>query len=149
MSLSGWHTSRRRIVRTVGDERRLADVVYIAAEIIVVATGSQHAAFRRRKLERNLRLLHLDHADRPNDAFTLFNLGWTFADLGRCGEAVPLLQHSLRHSHPPIPSLPSCTCCCRSVTVVSANTSRRGPRARRDTSASPRNWVGRGSRSTR
>jgi predicted Zn-dependent protease len=45
-------------------------------------------------------LLHLDHADRPHDAFTLLTLGWAYADLGRCVEAVPLLQESLRHSHP-------------------------------------------------
>src|SRR5262249_19157610 len=52
------------------------------------------------KLERNLRLLHLDHADRPNDPYTLFNLGWVYADLGRHSDAIPLLHESLRHSHP-------------------------------------------------
>jgi tetratricopeptide (TPR) repeat protein len=38
-------------------------------------------------------------AERPNDAFTLFNLGWAFTDLGRFSDAIPLLQRSLQHSH--------------------------------------------------
>lgn len=63
-------------------------------------TGYLDPALRQRKLERNLRLLHRDHADRPNDPFTLFNLGWAFADLGRYDDALPLLQRSLQHSHP-------------------------------------------------
>ena len=43
--------------------------------------------------------MHLDHAERPDDAFTLFNLGWAYADLGRHAEAIPFLQKSLQHSH--------------------------------------------------
>jgi len=68
-------------------------------DIVIEHSGYLDPALRHKKLERNLRLLHLDMADRPNDAFTLFNLGWAFADLGRCGEAIPLLQRSLQHSH--------------------------------------------------
>ncbi|HEY7156602.1 MAG TPA: tetratricopeptide repeat protein [Gemmataceae bacterium] len=69
-------------------------------DIAIEHSGYLDPALRHRKLERNLRLLHLEHAERPNDAFTLFNLGWAYADLGRCAEAIPLLQESLRHSHP-------------------------------------------------
>jgi hypothetical protein len=43
----------------------------------------------RVKLERNLRLLELDNADRPDDPFTRFNLGWTLLDLGHTEEASP------------------------------------------------------------
>jgi tetratricopeptide (TPR) repeat protein len=68
-------------------------------DIVIEHTGYLDPALRQRKLERNLRLLYLDLAERPNDAFTLFNLGWAYADLGRCGEAIPLLQKSLQHSH--------------------------------------------------
>ncbi|HTU92816.1 MAG TPA: glycosyltransferase [Gemmataceae bacterium] len=68
-------------------------------DLVIEHSGYLDPALRHKKLERNLRLLHLDMADRPNDAFTLFNLGWAFADLGRCGEAIPLLQRSLQHSH--------------------------------------------------
>jgi tetratricopeptide (TPR) repeat protein len=67
--------------------------------IVLEHTGYLDPALRQRKLERNLRLLYLDLAERPNDAFTLFNLGWAYADLGRCGEAIPMLQKSLQHSH--------------------------------------------------
>ncbi|HTU92120.1 MAG TPA: glycosyltransferase [Gemmataceae bacterium] len=68
-------------------------------DLVIEHSGYLDPALRHKKLERNLRLLHLDMADRPNDAFTLFNLGWAFADLGRCDEAIPLLQRSLQHSH--------------------------------------------------
>jgi tetratricopeptide (TPR) repeat protein len=67
-------------------------------DLAIDHSGYLDPALRHKKLERNLRLLHLDLAERPNDAFTLFNLGWSFADLGRCGEAIPLLQKSLHHS---------------------------------------------------
>ncbi len=68
-------------------------------DIAIEHKGYVDAALRRRKLERNLRLLHLERAERPDDPFTLFNLGWAYADLGRCGEAIPLLQNSLHRSH--------------------------------------------------
>jgi tetratricopeptide (TPR) repeat protein len=67
--------------------------------IAITHTGYTDPTLRYKKLERNLRLLHLDLAERPNDAFTLFNLGWAFADLGRIAEAIPLLQRSLQYSH--------------------------------------------------
>jgi tetratricopeptide (TPR) repeat protein len=67
--------------------------------IAIEHTGYLDGALRLKKLERNLRLLHLDMAERPNDPFTLFNLGWAFADLDRCGDALPLLQRSLQLSH--------------------------------------------------
>ena len=70
------------------------------SDIAIEHSGYLDPALRHRKLERNLRLLHLDLADRPNDPFTLFNLGWAFADLGRFADAIPLLQRSLQHSHP-------------------------------------------------
>ncbi|MGH7224869.1 MAG: glycosyltransferase, partial [Gemmataceae bacterium] len=69
------------------------------SDLAIDHSGYLDPALRHKKLERNLRLLHLDLAERPNDAFTLFNLGWAFADLGRGGDAIPLLQRSLQHSH--------------------------------------------------
>ncbi len=68
-------------------------------DIIIEHSGYVDPVLRSTKLERNLRLLNLDMAERPNDAFTLFNLGWAYADLGRCADAIPLLQRSLQHSH--------------------------------------------------
>jgi tetratricopeptide (TPR) repeat protein len=68
-------------------------------DIVIEHSGYLDPALRQTKLERNLRLLHLDMTERPNDPFTLFNLGWAFADLGRIRDAIPLLQRSLQHSH--------------------------------------------------
>ena len=70
------------------------------ADVVIDHVGYQDAKFRRGKLERNLRLLELDHAERPDDAFTLFNLGWTLLDLGRATDALPHLQHALKQTKP-------------------------------------------------
>jgi GT2 family glycosyltransferase/predicted Zn-dependent protease len=68
------------------------------ADVIIDHTGYQRAEARHGKLERNLRLLQLDYADAPQDAFTLFNLGWTTLDLGRTEEAAGYLRRSLEAS---------------------------------------------------
>src|SRR5205823_6184177 len=70
------------------------------ADVVIDHVGYQESGARRHKLERNLRLLELDHADRPDDAFTLFNLGWTLLDLGRTDEALTHLQHALKQTKP-------------------------------------------------
>jgi tetratricopeptide (TPR) repeat protein len=69
-------------------------------DVIIDHVGYQDAAMRRQKLERNLRLLQLDEADRPDDSFTLFNLGWTLLDLGQAVQARPRLQRSLEQAAP-------------------------------------------------
>lgn len=69
-------------------------------DIVVDHTGYQDSSLRQGKLERNLRLLELDLKDRPEDAFTLFNLGWTILDLGRVDEALAHLRGSLARSGP-------------------------------------------------
>jgi tetratricopeptide (TPR) repeat protein len=71
-----------------------------ATDIVIEHSGYLQEGWDRRKLERNLRLMQLDVADRPNDPFILFNLAWTLTDLGRPGEAIPLLQRGLQHSPP-------------------------------------------------
>ena len=43
--------------------------------ITIQHTGYQDPALRRRKLERDLRLLRLEDAEQPDDPFTLFNWG--------------------------------------------------------------------------
>jgi tetratricopeptide (TPR) repeat protein len=69
-------------------------------DIVIHHTGYQDPGLRRRKLERNLRLLLLDHQERPDDPLTLFNLGSLYLDQGRFAEAVPLLQRSLEVAPP-------------------------------------------------
>jgi tetratricopeptide (TPR) repeat protein len=80
-------------VNRAGGSVRLVDV-------IIDHVGYQDAGARRGKLERNLRLLELDHAERPDDGFTLFNLGWTLLDLGRGAEALAHLENALRQTKP-------------------------------------------------
>jgi GT2 family glycosyltransferase/tetratricopeptide (TPR) repeat protein/SAM-dependent methyltransferase len=80
-------------VRRAGGEVRWADVV-------IRHVGYQDPALRRRKLDRDLRLLHLEDAERPDDPFTLFNLGSVYQELGRPSEALAVLCRSLERSHP-------------------------------------------------
>jgi tetratricopeptide (TPR) repeat protein len=67
-------------------------------EIVFEHTGYQDAALTRGKIERNLNLLLLDHQEQPEDPYVLFNLGWTYIDLGRAAEALPLLRGSLERA---------------------------------------------------
>jgi tetratricopeptide (TPR) repeat protein len=69
-------------------------------DIVIHHAGYQDPALTRRKLERNLRLLLLEQAEQPDDPFTLFNLGWAHAELGRPAEALPHLLRSLERSQP-------------------------------------------------
>ncbi len=62
--------------------------------------GYEDAALYRRKLERNLRLLLLEDRERPDDPFTLMNLGWAYKDLGQTAAAVAYCQRSLARSKP-------------------------------------------------
>jgi GT2 family glycosyltransferase/predicted Zn-dependent protease len=68
--------------------------------VIVDHVGYQDMTARRGKLERNLRLLELDFGERPDDAFTLFNFGWTLLDLGRTADALTHLQRALEQTKP-------------------------------------------------
>ncbi len=70
------------------------------ADVVIQHTGYTDTALRRHKLARDLRLLEMERHDQPHDPFTLFNLGASYAELGRYEEALPLLQESLDRSHP-------------------------------------------------
>jgi tetratricopeptide (TPR) repeat protein len=78
-------------VRATGGEVRWADVS-------IRHVGYADPALRRKKLDRDLRLLHLDNAEKPDDPFTLFNLGTVYHELGKTAEALPLLRRSLERS---------------------------------------------------
>ncbi|MGE3804185.1 MAG: glycosyltransferase [Gemmataceae bacterium] len=80
-------------VRKAGGDVRWADVV-------IRHVGYQDPALRRRKLDRDLRLLHLEDEEHPDDPFTLFNLGMVYQELGQLDKAVPALRRSLQRSHP-------------------------------------------------
>jgi GT2 family glycosyltransferase/tetratricopeptide (TPR) repeat protein len=78
-------------VRRVGSEIRFSDVA-------VHHTGYCDQSLRRKKLERDLRLLNLEQAERPDDPFTLFNLGSIYQELRRHDEALAVLRRSLERS---------------------------------------------------
>jgi GT2 family glycosyltransferase len=80
-------------VREAGGQVRWADVT-------IHHTGYQDPVLRRCKLARDLRLLELEYAEQPEDAFTLFNLGQVRQELGQPAEAIPFLRKSLERSHP-------------------------------------------------
>jgi tetratricopeptide (TPR) repeat protein len=69
--------------------------------IVVQHSGSdQTEAGRRRKRDRDLRLLQLELADHPDDSFALFNLGMTLLDAGELEPALLQLCRSLQLSEP-------------------------------------------------
>ncbi|MEX0717774.1 MAG: glycosyltransferase [Planctomycetaceae bacterium] len=71
------------------------------SSVHVVHSGSDHSPEgRRRKLERDFRLLELELAEKPEHTFVLFNLGMTCADAERPEEAVAYLQRSLSAAQP-------------------------------------------------
>ena len=70
------------------------------SDVTILHLGYQEEATRARKCQRNLRLLDLENSERPNDPFTLFNLGCTYQEMGRLAEAVACYQGSLRHAQP-------------------------------------------------
>jgi tetratricopeptide (TPR) repeat protein len=70
------------------------------SDVAVRHTGYQDPELRRRKLERDLRLLRLEDAECPDHPFTLFNLGSVYQELGRLDEAVGLFRRSLARSQP-------------------------------------------------
>jgi glycosyltransferase involved in cell wall biosynthesis len=82
-------------VREHGGDLRWADVT-------IDHVGYQDRKARRGKLERNLRLLRRENADRPDDPYTLFNLGWTLLDLGKAGEAIGYLSRCLGRVRPTV-----------------------------------------------
>ena len=79
-------------VRRLGGEVRWADVA-------ILHTGYQDAALRGRKLQRDLRLLEQELAERPDEPFCLFNLGCILQDLGQHERALKALKRSLERSH--------------------------------------------------
>ncbi len=68
-------------------------------DIFVVHSGSDPTPeIRKRKLERDYRILKLDLIDRPDHPFVLFNLGMTYDDDGQFAEAERLLRRCLEVS---------------------------------------------------
>ncbi len=80
-------------VRRLGGEVR-------ATDIVIQHVGYVESRLRRRKQERDIRLLELDRAEHPDDPFILFNLGWSLEEQRKPADALPLLRRSLELSQP-------------------------------------------------
>lgn len=71
------------------------------SDLYVVHSGSEHTAdVRARKHARDLRLLEMELAERPDHPFVLFNLGMTCADAEQHTRAEKYLRSCLRVSPP-------------------------------------------------
>tara|TARA_R110000868_G_scaffold376770_1_gene641855 strand:+ start:2389 stop:7095 length:4707 start_codon:yes stop_codon:yes gene_type:complete len=91
------HRIHEQIIPAI--RRRGGDVAW--TDLYVVHSGSDHSVEgRKRKLERDYRLLELDNRERPNHPFVLFNLGMTYADDEKYPEAIQYLKQCLDVSHP-------------------------------------------------
>jgi glycosyltransferase involved in cell wall biosynthesis len=70
------------------------------SDVVIQHTGYQNPALRARKLERDLRLLLMEQAERPENPFILFNLGSVYQEQGRIADALAHFQRSLAISAP-------------------------------------------------
>ena len=69
------------------------------SDLYVVHSGSdQSPAGKAKKLERDLRILHCELAERPEHPFTLFNLGMTYCHAGQYAEAIDYLERGIARS---------------------------------------------------
>jgi tetratricopeptide (TPR) repeat protein len=70
-------------------------------DLYVVHSGSDHShEAQEKKRQRDLRILKLELAERPDHPFTLFNLGMTYVDGSRFGEGADYLRRSIAASGP-------------------------------------------------
>lgn len=68
--------------------------------IVVRQEGCEDPGRHRAELERTHRLLLMEHRERPEDPFVLFNLGSLYLDMGRPVEAAPFLELSIAQMPP-------------------------------------------------
>ena len=64
----------------------------LRSDVTIHHYGYVDGVQRRQKLLRDLRLLELDQAERPDDPLTLFHLGWTQHLLGQSAAAAETLE---------------------------------------------------------
>ncbi len=76
-------------------------------DVFVVHSGCDHTPeAQRRRFERNLRIMRLEEAERPDNPLTLFNLGRAYADVNRHAEAIPILRRSIELASPEVSQVP-------------------------------------------
>ncbi|MBX9628380.1 MAG: glycosyltransferase, partial [Gemmataceae bacterium] len=95
------HRWRYRVHEQIAPALRETRATVHRTDIVIRHTGYADPAVRRRKLLRDLRLLHLEAAENPHDPHVLFYLGAVQAELGRWADAIPPLAAVLAGPHPP------------------------------------------------
>ena len=73
------------------------------SDVQILHLGYRDPVLDRRKMSRNLRLLHMEYATDPTDSFTLWHLGLVSMRQGQYGEALTYLlyshKHAVKHHH--------------------------------------------------
>lgn len=87
------HEQILRALRQAGAEVRFSDVE-------IQHVGYVDAELKKRKQQRDLRLLLMSDAEEPNDPFILFNLASSYLELGQPNDALLYAQRSLELSDP-------------------------------------------------
>lgn len=65
------------------------------SDVVIRHMGYEDHQYEKEKHKRNLRLLHMENHEHPDDGFVLFYLGWTYLHLDMPQEALPLLWRSV------------------------------------------------------
>jgi glycosyltransferase involved in cell wall biosynthesis/tetratricopeptide (TPR) repeat protein len=76
------------------------------ADVTICRVSHQDPALGLSRLQRELRLLQLDLAERPDEPFVLFNLGRLLQTLNRHEEALDCFRRSLGRTQPGDPTVP-------------------------------------------
>ena len=80
---------------------RRAGGTVLWTDIAVVHSGADHSEEgQKRKQQRDLRLLRMEAADRPDNSFVLFNIGMTLADIRDHDAAQGYLRRSVEVAEP-------------------------------------------------
>jgi glycosyltransferase involved in cell wall biosynthesis/tetratricopeptide (TPR) repeat protein len=74
---------------------RRAGATVRETDVVIDHGGYVAPDLRDEKLRRNMRLLEIAHAERPEEPILAFNLAWIFQKLNRPTEALPLLTQCL------------------------------------------------------
>ncbi len=97
-NLPGLRFERRIHEQIIPAIRRL-DGDILGTHLFVVHSGFDTSPEgQKRKLERDLRLLHKELEEEPEHPFTLFNLGMTYNDCQEYAKAADYLRRSIRQS---------------------------------------------------
>jgi glycosyltransferase involved in cell wall biosynthesis len=65
------------------------------SDVVIRHMGYEDTVNEKQKHKRNLRLLHMENHEHPDDGFVLFYLGWTYLHLDMPQEALPMLWRSV------------------------------------------------------